>query len=161
MCGVVGYIGDKNANHILIEGLKKLEYRGYDSAGVCVFNQNELNVIKEKGRVENLEKKVIEKNLKSDIGIGHTRWATHGEPNNLNSHPHISQNGEIAVDTLVDWVNVVWFTELYVFDDEEADSIISVFEVLETMDEEGVVVSDDEFTQMIEALTSNLEYTPK
>ena len=71
------------------------------------------------------------------------------------------QNGEIAVDTLVDWVNVVWFTELYVFDNVEADSIISVFEVLETMDEEGVVVSDDEFTQMIEALTSNLEYTPK
>lgn len=71
------------------------------------------------------------------------------------------QNGEVAVDTLVDWVNVVWFTELYVFDDVEADSIISVFEVLETMDEEGVVVSDDEFTQMIEALTSNLEYTPE
>ena len=71
------------------------------------------------------------------------------------------QDGEIAVDTLVDWVNIVWFTELYVFDDEEADSIISVFEVLETMDEEDVVVSDDEFTQMIEALTSNSEYTPE
>lgn len=71
------------------------------------------------------------------------------------------QNGEITVDTLVEWVNVVWFTELYVFDDEEADSIISVFEVLETMDEEGVIVSDDEFTQMITALTSNSEYLPK
>lgn len=70
------------------------------------------------------------------------------------------KNGAISKDALVEWVNVVWFTELYVFDDEEADSIISVFEVLETMDEDGVVVSDDEFMQMIEALTSNSEYTP-
>ena len=97
MCGVVGYIGDKKTGRILINGLKKLEYRGYDSAGVCMLVENELSVIKEKGRVDNLEKRVFDKNLKSDIGIGHTRWATHGEPNSINSHPHISQNKEIAV----------------------------------------------------------------
>ncbi|OPZ90340.1 MAG: Glutamine--fructose-6-phosphate aminotransferase (isomerizing) [Firmicutes bacterium ADurb.Bin419] len=97
MCGIVGYIGSKMATPILINGLKKLEYRGYDSAGVAIFGDNELKVIKSKGRLAILENKVNEDMPKGSIGIGHTRWATHGEPNDLNSHPHISRSGKIAV----------------------------------------------------------------
>ena len=97
MCGIVGYIGSKMAAPILINGLKKLEYRGYDSAGIAIFEDNELKVIKSKGRLAILEDKVNQDMPKGLIGIGHTRWATHGEPNDLNSHPHISQSGKIAV----------------------------------------------------------------
>lgn len=97
MCGIVGYIGSKMAAPILINGLKKLEYRGYDSAGVAIFGNNELKVVKSKGRLATLENKVNEDIPKGSIGIGHTRWATHGEPNDLNSHPHISRSGKIAV----------------------------------------------------------------
>lgn len=97
MCGIVGYIGSKVAAPILINGLKKLEYRGYDSAGVAVFEDNEIKLVKSKGRLAILEDKVNEDMPKGSIGIGHTRWATHGEPNDLNSHPHISHSGKIAV----------------------------------------------------------------
>lgn len=97
MCGIVGYIGSKMAAPILINGLKKLEYRGYDSAGVAIFEDNELKVLKSKGRLAILENKVNENMPKGFIGIGHTRWATHGEPNDLNSHPHVSRSGNIAV----------------------------------------------------------------
>ncbi|MCX8128519.1 MAG: glutamine--fructose-6-phosphate transaminase (isomerizing) [Clostridia bacterium] len=97
MCGIVGYIGEKNSVPVLINGLKKLEYRGYDSAGVAVFGEKELTVVKCKGRLASLEDKVSKETLSSTIGIGHTRWATHGEPNDVNSHPHISQSGKIAV----------------------------------------------------------------
>ena len=87
MCGIVGYIGNKgNSLKVLISGLEKLEYRGYDSAGVC-FIDNKLNIIKSKGKIENLKSK-IDFNIKSNLGIGHTRWATHGEANDINSHPH-------------------------------------------------------------------------
>lgn len=98
MCGIVGYIGTKQAAPILVEGLKKLEYRGYDSAGIAVFDKNNnIQVIKTKGRLSALEEKLKPCNLQSNLGIGHTRWATHGEPNDVNSHPHASQNGHIAV----------------------------------------------------------------
>ncbi len=97
MCGIVGYIGEKEAVPILINGLQKLEYRGYDSAGIAVFNDNELKVIKCKGRLSGLECKIKGESLNGKVGIGHTRWATHGEPNDINSHPHISHSGNIAV----------------------------------------------------------------
>jgi len=97
VCGIVGYIGDKNAAPILLNGLKKLEYRGYDSAGVAILDDGDIKVIKCKGRLVNLEEKVDNDTPGGKIGIGHTRWATHGEPNDLNSHPHISNSGKIAV----------------------------------------------------------------
>ena len=97
MCGIVGYIGSSKAAPILINGLKKLEYRGYDSAGVAIFEDNNIKVVKSKGRLAILEDKVSEDMPKGSIGIGHTRWATHGEPNDLNSHPHVSNSGKIAV----------------------------------------------------------------
>lgn len=97
MCGIVGYIGGQCAAPILINGLKKLEYRGYDSSGVAVFDQGDLKVIKCKGRLAALEEKLKTETFDGNIGIGHTRWATHGEPNDVNSHPHISQSGKIAV----------------------------------------------------------------
>ena len=96
MCGIVGYIGEKEAGKILVKGLKRLEYRGYDSAGVALLN-GKLSVEKGKGKVANLEKKLAASKLVGKIGIGHTRWATHGEPNDVNSHPHKSQSGKIAV----------------------------------------------------------------
>lgn len=97
MCGIVGYIGDKPAAPVLINGLKKLEYRGYDSSGVAIFEDKKLSVIKCKGRLASLEEKIGGGSLKGKIGIGHTRWATHGEPNDVNSHPHLSHSGRIAI----------------------------------------------------------------
>ncbi len=91
MCGIVGYIGDKNCVPILLEGLKRLEYRGYDSAGVGIINTSECKVIKTIGKVNELEKLVYGKNLSSNLGIGHTRWATHGEPSTTNAHPHLNK----------------------------------------------------------------------
>ncbi|MGC9342036.1 MAG: glutamine--fructose-6-phosphate transaminase (isomerizing) [Bacteroidales bacterium] len=92
MCGIVGYIGEKNAYPIIVNGLKRLEYRGYDSAGISLFD-GELKTFKKKGKVSDLEKAVKGKNIAGTIGIGHTRWATHGEPNDINAHPHTSMNG--------------------------------------------------------------------
>lgn len=98
MCGIVGYIGEKQAFPILIEGLKKLEYRGYDSAGVAlVKDQGELNVYKTTGKVTNLETLVDGKDIEGHVGIAHTRWATHGEPSIKNAHPHVSMDGNIAI----------------------------------------------------------------
>lgn len=98
MCGIVGYIGEKQAFPILIEGLKKLEYRGYDSAGVAlVKDQGELNVYKITGKVANLETLVDGKDIEGHVGIAHTRWATHGEPSVKNAHPHVSMDGNIAI----------------------------------------------------------------
>ncbi len=93
MCGIVGYIGERKALPILINGLKRLEYRGYDSAGIAVHDGENLHIYKKKGKVADLEKEVADKNITGNIGIGHTRWATHGEPNDVNAHPHVSQNG--------------------------------------------------------------------
>ena len=96
MCGIVGYIGDKNAYPILINGLKRLEYRGYDSAGVCILKE-EIRVYKKQGKVADLEQYVSDKDVTGNIGIGHTRWATHGEPNDTNAHPHTSANGHFVL----------------------------------------------------------------
>ena len=97
MCGIVGYVGKNQAPSILIDGLGKLEYRGYDSAGIAVFDGNEINIAKTKGRLSNLIKLLLENPLSGTIGIGHTRWATHGAPSDTNSHPHISEDHKIAV----------------------------------------------------------------
>ena len=98
MCGIVAYVGQQEAYPILIEGLKRLEYRGYDSAGVALLNaNNELNVYKAKGKVSDLEAFAASKDVGGHIGIAHTRWATHGEPNQVNAHPHRSQSGNIAL----------------------------------------------------------------
>ncbi len=97
MCGIVGYIGDKKATPILIDGLSRLEYRGYDSSGIAVFNDGDVHVEKYKGRLNVLEEKVKDKELNGNIGIGHTRWATHGEPSDRNAHPHTNVSQNIAV----------------------------------------------------------------
>jgi glucosamine--fructose-6-phosphate aminotransferase (isomerizing) len=98
MCGIVGYIGQRRAYDILIQGLHRLEYRGYDSSGVAMITESgELNIYKSKGKVEALEHFAASKDLSGSIGIAHTRWATHGEPNDTNAHPHYSQSGRIAM----------------------------------------------------------------
>jgi glucosamine--fructose-6-phosphate aminotransferase (isomerizing) len=98
MCGIVAYIGKKEAYPILINGLRRLEYRGYDSAGVAVLNgSNRLRVFKKEGKVKSLEKEVEKGDISGTVGIGHTRWATHGPANDINAHPHYSQSGKLAV----------------------------------------------------------------
>lgn len=98
MCGIVGYIGYRDAYPILINGLKRLEYRGYDSAGVALTDQDgDLNIYKSKGKVSDLEKYCCDKDLSGTLGIAHTRWATHGEPNDINAHPQVSNSGKIAI----------------------------------------------------------------
>jgi glutamine---fructose-6-phosphate transaminase (isomerizing) len=96
MCGIVAYVGPKQAYPILIDGLKKLEYRGYDSAGLALINHS-LNVYKTKGKVSELEAFIEGADLSGTIGIAHTRWATHGEPNQVNAHPHFSQSKNLAL----------------------------------------------------------------
>src|SRR5579862_8227475 len=96
MCGIVGYIGRRDAAPVLLEGLRSLEYRGYDSAGLAVISRNKLQVTKTAGRVQDLRDRVSDR-TKATIGIGHTRWATHGEPNDTNAHPHTDTDGRIAV----------------------------------------------------------------
>ncbi|MBR1427842.1 MAG: glutamine--fructose-6-phosphate transaminase (isomerizing) [Prevotella sp.] len=98
MCGIVGYIGKREAYPILIKGLQRLEYRGYDSAGVALLNgQGELNVYKTKGKVSDLEGFCVDKDISGTVGIAHTRWATHGEPSSLNAHPHYSESKNLAI----------------------------------------------------------------
>ena len=98
MCGIVGYIGKKEAFPILIKGLRRLEYRGYDSAGVALINDDgTLNVYKTKGKVDNLVAYCEDKNVSGTVGIAHTRWATHGEPSSLNAHPHYSMSKNLAI----------------------------------------------------------------
>jgi glutamine---fructose-6-phosphate transaminase (isomerizing) len=96
MCGIVAYIGPREAYPVILKGLKRLEYRGYDSAGVALLNSG-LKVFKKKGKVADLEETLQGKDLHANIGIGHTRWATHGEPNDVNAHPHLSASGKLAV----------------------------------------------------------------
>lgn len=97
MCGIVGYIGDRDAYDVLIKGLKRLEYRGYDSAGIALYNGSKSNVYKCHGKVSDLESHVADKDTNGHVGIGHTRWATHGEPNDTNAHPHMSMNGKFTL----------------------------------------------------------------
>ena len=97
MCGIVAYIGKKQAFPIILKGLKRLEYRGYDSAGVALLNDGKLNIYKRSGKVSNLEEFAIQNDLDGHVGIGHTRWATHGAPNDINAHPHFSMDGSMAL----------------------------------------------------------------
>ncbi|MEE1018249.1 MAG: class II glutamine amidotransferase, partial [Acutalibacteraceae bacterium] len=98
MCGIVGFTGLKPAAPILLDGLKRLEYRGYDSAGIAVFKDNHITVKKAQGKLETLCKLIDDgKGFDSTIGIGHTRWATHGKPSDVNAHPHISNDGNFAI----------------------------------------------------------------
>ena len=98
MCGIVGYIGYRDAKSVIIKGLRRLEYRGYDSAGIALYDGKNVKVTKTKGKVDDLEAKLkTEKNNKGSIGIGHTRWATHGIPNDINSHPHYSNSGNLVI----------------------------------------------------------------
>ena len=98
MCGIVGYIGEKKATPILLDALEKLEYRGYDSAGIALVSGKGINIFKTRGRIADL-RKIIDAAPADDscVGIGHTRWATHGEPSDLNAHPHRSKSGRVAV----------------------------------------------------------------
>ena len=98
MCGIVGYIGYREAYPIVIKGLKRLEYRGYDSAGVMLYDGETMKIAKAKGKVVDLEEKTSKEiTTNGTIGIGHTRWATHGVPNDVNSHPHLSNSGDLAI----------------------------------------------------------------
>jgi glucosamine--fructose-6-phosphate aminotransferase (isomerizing) len=96
MCGIVAYLGNKQAYPILINGLHRLEYRGYDSAGIALLNK-EINLYKTQGKVSDLVNFVQDKNILGTVGIAHTRWATHGEPNDANAHPHFSQTKNLAI----------------------------------------------------------------
>jgi len=97
MCGIVGYIGSQNAAPIILDGLKRLEYRGYDSAGIAVINNNKIEIRREVGKLEKLESLLFKEPIQGNIGIGHTRWATHGVPSQRNAHPHLGNTGEVVV----------------------------------------------------------------
>ena len=98
MCGIIGFTGSHAAVPVIIEGLKKLEYRGYDSAGVAVVGKKGITMVKACGKIENLCKKIEESDpIEGTTGIGHTRWATHGIPNDINAHPHMSPDGRFAI----------------------------------------------------------------
>ncbi|MCK4490288.1 MAG: class II glutamine amidotransferase, partial [Anaerolineales bacterium] len=97
MCGIVGYIGPQNATPIIMNGLKKLEYRGYDSAGIAVLENGGIEVRRDAGKLERLSQLVRESPLKGNVGIGHTRWATHGVPNARNAHPHLGMTGDVVL----------------------------------------------------------------
>ncbi|MBP5793696.1 MAG: glutamine--fructose-6-phosphate transaminase (isomerizing), partial [Spirochaetaceae bacterium] len=97
MCGIVGYVGEKNATPVLVNALKKLEYRGYDSAGIAILSDEDIIVRKVKGALKFLEKRIADEVIAGSIGIGHTRWATHGEPSDINAHPHTNVSGTIAI----------------------------------------------------------------
>src|ERR1039457_6149587 len=99
MCGIVAYIGNQQAYPILIKGLQRLEYRGYDSAGVAILEErtNKINVYKIAGKVNDLKEFLEKKDVSGHVGMGHTRWATHGAPNTVNAHPHFSEHGDLAI----------------------------------------------------------------
>ncbi len=97
MCGIVGYVGDQNATPIILNGLRRLEYRGYDSAGIAVLSNGNVEVRREAGKLSKLESLVQNQPIQGTIGIGHTRWATHGEPTARNAHPHIGNTGKVVV----------------------------------------------------------------
>ncbi|MFT6484200.1 MAG: glucosamine--fructose-6-phosphate aminotransferase (isomerizing), partial [Neolewinella sp.] len=96
MCGIVGYIGKRQADELIIKGLERLEYRGYDSAGIAIMNDT-MTIHKKAGKVKALRKLIEEENTTGTLGIGHTRWATHGEPNDQNAHPHTGNSGRLAL----------------------------------------------------------------
>jgi glucosamine--fructose-6-phosphate aminotransferase (isomerizing) len=97
MCGIIGYIGKKSAQNVILEGLRRLEYRGYDSAGLCIINDKQFQLRKKTGRINDLAAVLAKQPAKGEVGIGHTRWATHGPPTDANAHPHLDQSGKIAL----------------------------------------------------------------
>ena len=97
MCGIIGYIGKGEALPVLVEGLKKMEYRGYDSSGVAIIDQGQIKVVRASGKIKALEDKLKNYPIKGSIGIAHTRWATHGAPTESNAHPHTSFDGKISI----------------------------------------------------------------
>ncbi|MCX7602309.1 MAG: glutamine--fructose-6-phosphate aminotransferase, partial [Meiothermus sp.] len=97
MCGIVGYVGFRDASEVILDGLKRLEYRGYDSAGIAVKVNGHLEVVKKAGKLQVLADSLKEHRLSGQFGVGHTRWATHGAPTDPNAHPHMTEKGEIAV----------------------------------------------------------------
>ena len=97
MCGIVGYVGGQQAYPIIVKGLHRLEYRGYDSAGIAITTDNQLNIYKQAGKVSDLEDFTKSKDIKGNLGIGHTRWATHGVPSQVNAHPHLSGDSNLAL----------------------------------------------------------------
>ncbi|MCF7976253.1 MAG: glutamine--fructose-6-phosphate transaminase (isomerizing) [Phycisphaerae bacterium] len=136
MCGIVAYFGMKSAQPILIEGLKRLEYRGYDSAGIALLNQNNLEITKSEGRIDKLAEILGKARREQTVGIGHTRWATHGAPNTLNAHPHLDHSGKIAVvhngiienySTLKTWLMGEGFQFQSETDTEVAANLIGYF----------------------------------
>lgn len=134
MCGITGYNGNKSAKNILIDGLKTLEYRGYDSSGIALMNNGEISVIRSEGRLENLIHKAEKINYKSSVGIGHTRWATHGKPDETNAHPHSSSDGI--------------FTVVH-------NGIIENFQVIRTaLEEKGFIFNSETDTEVIPQLLS-------
>ena len=132
MCGIVGYIGQNDAKEILLKGLEKLEYRGYDSAGIAVANEDGVHVFKEKGRIAEL-REVVDANVASSAGIGHTRWATHGVPSHLNAHPHQSASGRFTLVHNGVIENYVQLTREYLQDvtlksDTDTEVVVQVIE---------------------------------
>src|SRR3989338_4241097 len=97
MCGIIGYIGARNAQEVLVKGLSRLEYRGYDSAGVAILKGSKINLVKTKGKLKALTDELAKRPVEGSLGIGHTRWATHGIPNDTNAHPHSDCEGRLAV----------------------------------------------------------------
>ena len=97
MCGIVGYLGNREAAPILLNGLKRLEYRGYDSAGIATISDGDVHIIKEVGKIRKLEEALADSMPAGLVGIGHTRWATHGKPNRINAHPHTDCHGNIVL----------------------------------------------------------------
>ena len=98
MCGIVGYLGERDSLPIILNGLKRLEYRGYDSAGIAIYNGSTMSSCKSKGKISKLEKLLDKrKNMSGGTGIGHTRWATHGEPNDINAHPQFSNSKKLCL----------------------------------------------------------------
>ena len=129
MCGIVGYIGKNQATPVLIEGLSKLEYRGYDSAGVAITKNDKITVQKCKGRLVNLENVLKDSPVLGNVGIGHTRWATHGKPSDLNSHPHSNTAETISVvhnGIIENYMQLrEWLTSLgYVFTTETDTEVV-------------------------------------
>ncbi len=139
MCGITGYIGYRDAYPIIINGLKRLEYRGYDSAGIMLFDGKQINLSKTKGKVSSLEEKVDQEiSKKGSIGIGHTRWATHGVPNDVNSHPHFSQSGNLVIvhNGIIenyDAIKQELITRGYIFQsDTDTEVLINLIEEVKT-----------------------------
>src|SRR5690606_1495288 len=97
MCGIIGYIGERQVSPLLLDGLRRLEYRGYDSAGIAVAQNGTIAVRKEAGKIAELARLLEEEPATGDYGIGHTRWATHGAPTTSNAHPHVSESGDVAL----------------------------------------------------------------